>query len=632
MSLPNNTDEFLLMNAGTSQNSPAIDDVVEGVEDGNGAVQEKIGPFILKKTLGEGSTGKVKLGVHKDTGQKVAIKIINKKILTHKPHLKKKVEREIAVLKLMRHTHVIRLYDVLQTKKYLFLIMEYVEGGELFDYIVERGRLTIEEAFHFFKQIILGLEYCHQQLICHRDLKPENLLLDRHKNIKIADFGMASFMEEGNLLQTSCGSPHYASPEIVRGLPYNGMDADVWSMGVILYALVTGRLPFDDENLTVLLAKVKEGKYEIPEFLDDDVSDLIQRMIQVVPRQRITLRGIKKHPWWKKMEAKELMLQSMQQQLGKQSSTENLQQLQENQQQQYQQQPVEQQEEHRDTNNVEVNSVHQQQQVSTDAIVSPVDDNNLSPNSMNTPTMLGDSSSKKDEDMKIQYTEEEIDQEVFHSTLEKTGLGEQALKEALMSNEKNLETVLYNLILQYKRELGTTRTDVFTSKYSVSPCNPLTVPVDKASELRKRLQEAYEENDEEDTKKENIQHEKEQQSGIKWFAFWMKKKKGQKEETKKKATPSQFGLHSRKSQSEILTEMSRIFKALQVQFEKVSDSVVRFTCSFPVVSKGSEEKVVMDMTMSALENDGFIINFTLFSGRTTTARILFDAIQDEAEL
>jgi len=165
------------------------DFLANSIDDDEGAnsAQEKIGPFILKKTLGEGSTGKVKLAIHKDTGEKVAIKIINKKILTHKPQLKKKVEREIAVMKLIRHRHIIRLYDVLQTKKYLFLIIEYVEGGELFDYIVERGRLTIDEAFHFFRQIILGVEYCHQQLICHRDLKPENLLLDRYKNIKIAD-------------------------------------------------------------------------------------------------------------------------------------------------------------------------------------------------------------------------------------------------------------------------------------------------------------------------------------------------------------------------------------------------------------------------------------------------------------
>jgi BR serine/threonine kinase len=119
------------------------------------------------------------------------------------------------------------------------LIIEHVEGGELFDYIVQRGKLSLEEAFHFFKQIILGVEYCHKLLICHRDLKPENLLLDRNKDIKIADFGMASLMEAGTLLETSCGSPHYASPEVVKGEKYNGMEADVWSIGVILYALLT---------------------------------------------------------------------------------------------------------------------------------------------------------------------------------------------------------------------------------------------------------------------------------------------------------------------------------------------------------------------------------------------------------
>lgn len=184
--------------------------------------------------------------------------------------------------------------------------MEHVEGGELFDYIVQKGRLSLEEAFRFFKQIILGVEYCHNLFICHRDLKPENLLLDKNKNIKIADFGMAGLMrEEGSsmekLCETSCGSPHYASPEVVKGEKYNGMQADVWSIGVILYALLTGRLPFDDDNIQKLLAKVKAGQYVMPSFLPDEVKDLISRMLCVNPADRITMHEIKKHVWWKRM-------------------------------------------------------------------------------------------------------------------------------------------------------------------------------------------------------------------------------------------------------------------------------------------------------------------------------------------
>ncbi|KAF0981671.1 hypothetical protein FDP41_012328 [Naegleria fowleri] len=583
MSYPNN-DDFL---------ADSIHD-----EETNSGTQEKIGPFILKKTLGEGSTGKVKLAIHKDTGDKVAIKIINKKILTHKPHLKKKVEREIAVMKMIRHKHIIRLYDVLQTKKYLFLIMEYVEGGELFDYIVERGRLTIEEAFHFFKQIILGVEYCHKQLICHRDLKPENLLLDRYKNIKIADFGMASLMEEGKLLETSCGSPHYASPEIVRGLKYNGMEADIWSMGVILYALLTGRLPFDDETLHVLLAKVKEGKYEIPQFLDEDVRDLISKMLKLNPSERITIKGIKNHPWWRKMEKK---MSLVEQTLHHTSSSEEI-----SQQDAIQEKLLQHKLENSGASSSEVTTENNVQETT----ITP---ENIEPTDQDV-----DSTPKKEEEYMVQLDENSIDPEVF---------------------QKNLETVLYNLILQYKRELGTAQTNVFnTSKYSVGPCNPLTVPVDKAAELRKRLQEANGEDIEQEPVNEPS-GEKEQ-TGIKWFAFWRKKKTSQKDDSsKKKQTPSQYGLHSRKTQSEILAEVTRVFKVLHIQFEKASESTVRFGCTFPVIKQGEqgdtvigEKQVIMDMTMSALENDGFVLNFTLVSGKTSDARILFDALQDEAEL
>jgi len=206
-------------------------------------------------------------------------------------------------MKLIQHPHVVELYEVLQDNKNVYLIMEYVDGGELFDFIVQRGEISILEAWKLFSQIVEGLEYCHTLLICHRDLKPENLLLDSSKQIKIADFGMASIISEGELQQTSCGSPHYASPEVVKGERYNGMEADIWSLGVILFALVSGRLPFDDKskNLGALLNKVKSGKFEMPENLSEDLQDLISKMLQVDPSKRLCIKEIKKHEWFKKM-------------------------------------------------------------------------------------------------------------------------------------------------------------------------------------------------------------------------------------------------------------------------------------------------------------------------------------------
>lgn len=167
--------------------------------------------------------------------------------------LNKKLDREIAIMKLVQHPNVMSLFDVFESQDELYLVLELVDGGELFDYLVKQGRLKEMEALKFFQQIIAGLDYCHKHLICHRDLKPENLLLDSNKTIKIADFGMASLQVTGKMLETSCGSPHYASPEIIRGVKYDGAKADIWSTGIILYALLTGNLPFDDENIRRLL-------------------------------------------------------------------------------------------------------------------------------------------------------------------------------------------------------------------------------------------------------------------------------------------------------------------------------------------------------------------------------------------
>uniref|UniRef100_A0A7N6AE57 Protein kinase domain-containing protein n=1 Tax=Anabas testudineus TaxID=64144 RepID=A0A7N6AE57_ANATE len=208
------------------------------------------------------------------------------------------VEREIAILKLIEHPHVLKLHDVYENNKYLYLVLEHVSGGELFDYLVKKGRLTPKEARKFFRQIISALDFCHSHSICHRDLKPENLLLDEKNNIRIADFGMASLQVGDSLLETSCGSPHYACPEVIRGEKYDGRRADVWSCGVILFALLVGALPFDHDNLRQLLEKVKSGVFHMPHFIPPDCQSLLKGMIEVNPEKRLTLEAIQKHPWY----------------------------------------------------------------------------------------------------------------------------------------------------------------------------------------------------------------------------------------------------------------------------------------------------------------------------------------------
>ncbi|XP_018026338.1 serine/threonine-protein kinase BRSK2 [Hyalella azteca] len=257
--------------------------------------QQFVGPYRLEKTLGKGQTGLVKLGTNCITGKRVAIKIINREKLSES--VLQKVEREIAIMKLIEHPHVLGLYDVYENKKYLYLVLEHVSGGELFDYLVKKGRLTPKEARRFFRQIISALDFCHSHSICHRDLKPENLLLDEKNSIRIADFGMASLQPDGSMLETSCGSPHYACPEVIRGEKYDGRRADVWSCGVILYALLVGALPFDDDNLRQLLEKVKRGAFHIPHFVPPDCQELLRGMIEVNPEKRLTLEEINKHSW-----------------------------------------------------------------------------------------------------------------------------------------------------------------------------------------------------------------------------------------------------------------------------------------------------------------------------------------------
>ncbi|KAF1746762.1 hypothetical protein GCK72_023219 [Caenorhabditis remanei] len=261
--------------------------------------QIKIGHYILKETLGVGTFGKVKVGIHEGTQYKVAVKILNRQKIKSLDVVGK-IRREIQNLSLFRHPHIIRLYQVISTPSDIFMIMEHVSGGELFDYIVKHGRLKTAEARRFFQQIISGVDYCHRHMVVHRDLKPENLLLDEQNNVKIADFGLSNIMTDGDFLRTSCGSPNYAAPEVISGKLYAGPEVDVWSCGVILYALLCGTLPFDDEHVPSLFRKIKSGVFPTPEFLERPIVNLLHHMLCVDPMKRATIKDVIAHEWFQK--------------------------------------------------------------------------------------------------------------------------------------------------------------------------------------------------------------------------------------------------------------------------------------------------------------------------------------------
>jgi carbon catabolite-derepressing protein kinase len=259
-------------------------------------LRQRVGQYNIVKTLGEGSFGKVKLAVHRSTGQQVALKIIARKKLISRD-MQGRVEREIEYLQLLRHPHIIKLYTVIKTPTEIIMVLEYA-GGELFDYIVQHGKMKEDEARRFFQQMLCAVEYCHRHKIVHRDLKPENLLLDESLNVKIADFGLSNIMTDGNFLKTSCGSPNYAAPEVIGGKLYAGPEVDVWSCGVILYVLLVGRLPFDDEHIPSLFAKIARGTYVVPTWMSPGAAALIKKMLVVNPVSRATIDDIRQDPWF----------------------------------------------------------------------------------------------------------------------------------------------------------------------------------------------------------------------------------------------------------------------------------------------------------------------------------------------
>ncbi|RGP68057.1 serine threonine- kinase domain [Fusarium sporotrichioides] len=282
-----------------------------------------IGPWQLGKTLGKGSSARVRLCRHNVTNQLAAVKIVNRRMaylvqdsslaalskwdnnlpdqIDGEIRVPMAIEREVAILKLIEHPNIMKIYDIWENRSEVYLILEYIDQGDLFTFINLKGRLSEEVSVYFFRQIISAISYCHSFNICHRDLKPENILISADLKIKIADFGMAALHQtDTHQLVTACGSPHYAAPELLKNRQYRGDKADIWSMGVILFAMLTATLPFDDPDLRVMMARTKKGQYEMPNFLSPEAEDLIRRMLQVNPDRRITLKEIWRHPLVKK--------------------------------------------------------------------------------------------------------------------------------------------------------------------------------------------------------------------------------------------------------------------------------------------------------------------------------------------
>uniref|UniRef100_A0A1Q3FDT3 MAP/microtubule affinity-regulating kinase 3 n=1 Tax=Culex tarsalis TaxID=7177 RepID=A0A1Q3FDT3_CULTA len=257
--------------------------------------EEHIGKYKLLKTIGKGNFAKVKLAKHVPTSKEVAIKIIDKTQLNASSL--QKLYREVRIMKLLDHPNIVKLFQVIETEKTLYLVMEYASGGEVFDYLVLHGRMKEKEARAKFRQIVSAVQYCHQKRIIHRDLKAENLLLDSEMNIKIADFGFSNQFTPGSKLDTFCGSPPYAAPELFQGRKYDGPEVDVWSLGVILYTLVSGSLPFDGATLRELRERVLRGKYRIPFYMSTDCENLLKKFLVLNPAKRASLESIMKDKW-----------------------------------------------------------------------------------------------------------------------------------------------------------------------------------------------------------------------------------------------------------------------------------------------------------------------------------------------
>ena len=256
----------------------------------------RIGDYEIRGTIGEGSFSIVKLAYLAKEKKYLACKVIEKVKLAKK-ELQPRFETEIRVHQQMRHPGVVELYDLLHDEHFYYVILEFCPGGELFQFIVDRGRLTEEASKPIMAQLLLALRYIHRANVSHRDLKPENLLLDQTGKVKISDFGLSRFLDANGMAETPCGSPCYASPECISGKAYNGTKSDMWSLGVIFYAMLTGQLPWTKRNQTQLFEQIRKGEYVIPHNLSSQCQTLIRGLMCVNPDQRLSAAEALKHPF-----------------------------------------------------------------------------------------------------------------------------------------------------------------------------------------------------------------------------------------------------------------------------------------------------------------------------------------------
>ncbi|MCO5605802.1 hypothetical protein L7F22_059986 [Adiantum nelumboides] len=265
-------------------------------------LRTRVGNYEVGRVLGEGTFAKVRLAKNMETGQQVAIKVFDKhKIL--KEQLTQQIKREISTMKLIKHPNVVQLYEILASKTRVYIVLEYVTGGELFNKIASKGRLKEDEARKYVQQLINAVDYCHSRGVYHRDLKPENLLVDGNGNLKISDFGLSALpqhLREDGLLHTTCGTPNYAAPEVIVHKGYDGAKADVWSCGIVLFVLLGGYLPFDDCNLLSLYKKIHKAELQFPRCFSSGARRLISRMLNPDPHLRITIPEILEDSWFKK--------------------------------------------------------------------------------------------------------------------------------------------------------------------------------------------------------------------------------------------------------------------------------------------------------------------------------------------
>ena len=261
---------------------------------------KQIGNYKLGPEIGSGAFGKVILGKHIPTEEKVAIKILDKSILNQTPTDYQLVKKEISILKIVKHKNIVRLFEILETPRHIFIVMEYCEGGDIMSYILNRKRLTELESLKFFHQLINALYYLHSQNITHRDIKIDNLLLDSNLDLKLIDFGLSTKYKDNELLDQPCGTIVYAAPEVLSYRQYHGMLANVWSCGIVLYGMLTGFLPFGDSDDEINKKKIIEGKIKMPSYLSEDAKNLLKHMLDTNPLTRFTLDDIMSHPWFNK--------------------------------------------------------------------------------------------------------------------------------------------------------------------------------------------------------------------------------------------------------------------------------------------------------------------------------------------